>query len=90
MTSPPPTPLPDEELDQIQLRAELATKGPWKAYIEGRDQMSGSSFIMTEGEDIYLTGATDHDQDFIASARADIPRLIQEIRRLRNRLNGPS
>jgi hypothetical protein len=52
-----PTSLTDEELDQIQLRADQATKGPWKSYIEGRDEMSGSSFIMTEGEDIYLIGA---------------------------------
>jgi hypothetical protein len=81
-----PTPLTDEELDQIQLRADQATKGPWKTYIEGRDEMSGSSFIMREREDIYLTGATDHDQDFIASARTDIPKLIQEIRRLRDLL----
>jgi hypothetical protein len=81
-----PTPLTDEELDQIQLRADQATKGPWKSYIESRDEMSGSSFIMMEGEDIYLTGATDHDQDFIASARTGIPKLIQEIRRLRDML----
>jgi hypothetical protein len=79
-----PTPLTDEELDQIQLRADRATKGPWKSYIEGRDEMSGSSFIMTEREDIYLTGATDQDQDLIASTRTDIPKLIQEIRRLRD------
>jgi hypothetical protein len=84
--SPNPPPLTDEELDQIQLRADLATKGPWKSYIEGRDEMSGSSFIMTEGEDLYLIGATDHDQDFIASARTDILKLVQEIRRLRDRL----
>jgi hypothetical protein len=45
--------------------------------------MSGSSFIMAEGEDIYLAGATTEDQDFIACARQDIPRLIAEIERLK-------
>jgi hypothetical protein len=40
--SPNPAPLTDDELDQIQLRAEMATKGPWKSYIEGREEMSGS------------------------------------------------
>jgi hypothetical protein len=44
--------------------------------------MSGSDFTMTGGEDIYLTGATVSDQDFIAHARQDIPRLIAEVERL--------
>ena len=46
-------------------------------------EMSGSDFIMTGGEDIYLAGATSADQDFIAYARQDIPKLIAEIERLR-------
>jgi hypothetical protein len=46
--------------------------------------MSGSTFIQTGGEDIYLTGATVADQDFIAHARQDILDLIAEIERLRN------
>jgi hypothetical protein len=50
--------------------------------IEGRDHPSGSSFIMTQGEDIYLTGASFADQDFIAGSRQDIPRLLDEIERL--------
>jgi len=78
----------DEELAAIEARCDAATPGPWKSYIEGRDHDSGSDFIMTgEGEtrgyDIEMTGATHADQDFIASARQDIPRLIAEIRRLR-------
>ena len=73
----------DEELASIELRANQATEGPWKSYIEGREQMSGSSFIMTGGEDIYLTGGTPLDQDFIAAARSDVPRLVQEVRRLK-------
>jgi hypothetical protein len=35
------------------------------------------------GNDIELFGATVADQDFIARARQDIPRLIDEIERLR-------
>lgn len=76
------------ELKEIKTRYERATPGPWKSYVEGREDMSGSSFIKTGGEDIYLTGATTEDQDFIAHARQDIPRLILEIERLRN-LTGP-
>jgi len=35
------------------------------------------------GPDIELTGATAADQDFIAHARQDVPRLLAEIERLR-------
>ena len=35
---------------------------------------------------IELSGATDHDQDFIAYAREDVPRLLAEVRRLRQLL----
>jgi hypothetical protein len=50
--------------------------------------MGGSNFIMTgsgtnRGNDIELAGATTADQDFIAEARQDIPRLLIEISRLR-------
>jgi len=76
-------PLTTDEIEAIKARYEQATAGPWKSFIEKRDEFSGSDFIQTEGEDIYLTGATDADHDFIAHARQDIPRLIAEIERLR-------
>ena len=41
---------------------------------------------MTSGEDIELTGATDADQDFIAHMRQDMPRLLAEVQRLRQRI----
>ena len=47
--------LSENELAQMSLRCEQTTPGPWTSYWEGRDMMSGSSFIMTEGQDIYLT-----------------------------------
>src|SRR5688572_26814437 len=76
------------ELSEIEKRLQNATPGPWTSYVEGRDHTSGDSFIMTgtddnRGEDIYLTGATLADQHFIAHARQDIPKLIEEVRRLR-------
>ncbi|MCA1372419.1 MULTISPECIES: hypothetical protein [unclassified Bradyrhizobium] len=76
-------PLTADEIEAIKARCEQATAGPWKSFIETRENISGSDFIQTEGEDIYLTGATEADQDFIAHARQDIPRLIAEIERLR-------
>jgi hypothetical protein len=34
------------------------------------------------GEDLYLSGGTNADLDFIAHERQDIPRLLEEIERL--------
>jgi hypothetical protein len=72
-----------EMLDAMEGRCSAATPGPWKSFVEGRDHTSGDSFIRTGGDDIYLTGATLADQDFIAHARQDVPLLIAEIRALR-------
>jgi hypothetical protein len=85
------TSLSDDELNTIKSRCDAATPGPWRSWIEGRDHMGGDSFIMTgespsRGEDIYLSGATHADQDFVAHSRQDVPRLIEEVIRLRSRL----
>lgn len=77
--------LSDNELDEIRKRTERATKGPWKACIEDRDFQCGSSFIKTQRGDIELIGATDADYDFIANARQDIPKLLDEIIRLKKK-----
>jgi hypothetical protein len=73
----------DAELDQLEARLRAATPGPWVSYVEGRDHDSGSSFIQTSAGDIELSGATVADQDFIAHARQDLPKLLMEIRRSR-------
>lgn len=74
----------EQELKEIEDRCNKATKGPWKSMIEGRDHTSGDSFIMTSGEDIYISNPLfDNNQDFIASAKQDIPKLIAEIRKLK-------
>ena len=75
----------DEYLQAVENRARAATPGPWISFVEGRDHTSGSSFVRTQAEDIEFSGATAADQDFIANARQDIPLLIAEIRRLRER-----
>jgi hypothetical protein len=51
--------------------------------VEGPDHTVGSSFIQIAGNDIELTGASINDQDFIASAKQDIPRLISVIANLK-------
>ncbi len=78
----------DEMLDEIERRCAAATPGPWKSIVEARGETVGTDFVMTDGEDIYLRGATVADQDFIASARQDVPALIEEVRSLRRALAG--
>jgi hypothetical protein len=78
----------EEELSEIEMRCNKSQNGPWKAFIEGRDLDSGADFIMTgeginRGEDIEPLGATKYDIDFIANSKQDIPKLIKEIRELK-------
>jgi hypothetical protein len=89
-----------DDLEAIKARCEATSVAPWVSFIEGRDCESGSSFIMTgisegehiwgknRGEDLYLTGGTNADLDFIAHARQDIPRLLEEIERLKKIIDG--
>jgi len=77
----------DQELEEIEQRCSLAQSMPWEALIEGRDHEGGSNIIKTgesdlRGEDLEISGATSADLDFIAHARQDIPKLIEEIRKL--------
>lgn len=86
----PPKEITPDELVEIQARCDRATRGPWISMIEGRDHTSGSSFIMTgpegdRGPDIDLIVSAS-DQDFIAHARQDVPRLVEEVFRLRSKL----
>lgn len=68
-----------DELISILERCSAATDGPWVSFVEGRDHSSGSNFIRTASDDIELAGATVADQDFIAAAKQDIPRLVAII-----------
>ena len=68
-----------DELKSILERCIAATDGPWVSFVEGRDHSSGSNFIQTASDDIELAGATVADQDFIAAAKQDIPRLVAII-----------
>ena len=81
----------EPRLPEMLARAEAASPGPWKAFVEGRDHESGSSFIRVgdgaaRRDDIELSGATPADYDFIAHARQDVPALVEEVRRLRTLL----
>jgi hypothetical protein len=84
--------LDDETLDRLLRLSERADPPPWRSMIEGRDHMSGDSFIMigVEGdrrEDLYVSrdsGPADSATlDLLAEARTYLPKLIAEVKRLR-------
>ncbi len=80
--------LTDTEIAEIEARANAARPGPWLSWVEGRDHWGGSNLIQigegaARSDDIEPLGATGADQDFIAAAREDIPRLIATIRALK-------
>ena len=90
--------LSDEELAAIQARADAASDGPWRSMIEGCDHTSGDNFIMishraSRSDDMYVLRDAQPvdvpDQDFIAHARQDIPRLLAEIARLQREAADP-
>ena len=88
-------PISKEYLDEVRKRCNAATSGPWISIIEGRDQpLGGDSFIQRgvngADDDLYLSGGTIEDQDFVAHARQDVPALLGEIERLQKLLERKS
>lgn len=84
--------LTEELLSKLEALVERADPGPWRAMVEGRDHVSGDSFIMVglpddRREDMYVTrdsGPADAATlDLIAASATYLPILVQELRRLR-------
>lgn len=82
----------DETLQLLESLSQACDPPPWHAVVEGRDQLSGSSFIQTgddddRGEDVYVTRdsgpASAAYLDLIAASVTYVPDLIAEVRRLR-------
>jgi hypothetical protein len=77
------------DLEEIEFRCRAATPGPWESYVVGRDTEAGLNCIGTgDAHFLEVVGGTVADQDFIAGAREDIPKLIAEVRRLRAELKA--
>lgn len=72
-------PLTDERIGEIEARANAATEGEWKT-------CSGELLWADEGCWIGRM-FEDHDRQFVAHARSDIPALLSEVRRLRSELS---
>lgn len=79
--------LTDQQIDEIQLRVNVATDGPWERY----EKYGPDFFACTSGS--YLRGVgsfnfgdgTDAaaDEEFVKHAVQDVRALLAEIRRLR-------
>jgi hypothetical protein len=73
----------DIELSAIEERCNKATPGPWTYIPDWGDVVSCAEESMCHIADIPTLDDRPDDMEFIANARADIPALIAEIRRLR-------
>lgn len=81
-------PLGDRELEAIERRCQGATPGPWRPFLESEGGLGGSSVIWVsdrdDESDLYLwlgaELAPDADFEFVATARQDIPRLLDAVR----------
>ena len=76
-----------KKINEIKDRLSKIRHLSWVSYIEDRDHQSGESFIMVgtgdnRVDDMYIRGATDNEQDFIAHAPEDISFLVGEIEEL--------
>jgi hypothetical protein len=80
-------PLTEQQLDDIETRADAATPGPWElydgygphfyAYLRGSHLQGIGTLNFGDGE------AADADRAFVLQAREDVPALLAEVRRLR-------
>ncbi len=84
--------LDDATLDRLSQLSRSADPPPWRSMTEGRDHLSGDSFIMVgpehdRREDLYVSrdsGPADATTlHLLADARTYLPVLIAEVRRLR-------
>lgn len=74
----------DEELSEIDARAEAATPGPWVPDYESGHVYPGKErgCIVCTLDDPCVRNTENNDLAFIAHAREDVPALVTEVRRL--------
>lgn len=94
-------PMSDDELQAIRDREWKATEGPWAPWLDqdGATHMNGllmvgnADGVIPDGES-WVEGDvnpvahcyTPEDREFIAHARVDVPALLAEVERIRERL----
>ena len=75
-----------DRLDEIQARADAATDGPWHegpgmTFVRARviyDMVTNDAQLTTSH--VLADVTRNHDAEFIASARTDVPRLVAALR----------
>ena len=79
--------LSEDELNQIQKRCDNVTFAPLQVDLADDDHINNNFISLRteqqQNKDIKLINATNAEHDFIAHARQDIPKLLNEIRRLK-------
>ncbi len=87
--------LSEEELERIDALSDAASAGPWVSYVAGRNEDTDVTCIelgccneLGTMHCLEVHGGSVADQDFIASARQALPRLVCEVRALRARLDA--
>lgn len=87
-----PDDLDEDVLGELLRLSDRADPPPWRSMVEGRDHLSGDSFIQVghgddRAEDIYVSRASgvagSAELDVIAAARTYLPLLVEEVLRLR-------
>ena len=79
----------EDELNEIEVRANAATPGPWKAGLYGSVTVNNGLKILNTNYSSYNShGGNCPDAEFIACAREDVPALIAEVRRLKAENEG--
>ena len=73
--------LSDDELRAMEERAERATPGPWG--VDGNDCAVETPADGADGNVCLVRPRRAANADFIAHARTDLPRLLAEVRALR-------
>jgi hypothetical protein len=83
------TRLTTDELDVIEQRADAASPGPWRVFLEAEGGIGGSNVItVSDGDDepdLYIWRgedlAPDAEFELIAAARNEIPELLDHVRK---------
>jgi len=73
----------EQELKEIEARANAATPGRWKIQRDSTGNLCGIIQTNHVTRDVWPIPRTQDDIRFIACARQDVPALIAEVRRLR-------
>jgi hypothetical protein len=74
------TPLTDQQLDDIDARAQAATAGPWTVSEDYSDVLGPDGDHLAS---YWNPTSETRNGEFIAHARQDVPALLAEIRRLK-------